>query len=323
MGWWYGDWKPYVPVARRRADAAAYAARIAKKEKRTLAPVKIQGRDMARSFWGRAWCNHLECYSDFANRLPRGRTYARNGSVIDLQIERGVVKAIVSGSDIYHVTIKIKTLSAPAWKQIKGDCAASIASLIDLLQGRFDEGVMQRLTQPDRGLFPQPKEIDMDCTCPDWAGMCKHVAAVLYGVGARLDTAPELLFTLRNVDHLELIGQAVSAENLNRALAAGSEGALAESDLGELFGIDIDVADPQKGSPRRRAGQAHSAAPKTAKASVQSKAAAKQSPARAKGRARTAKPRKVEEEKRLPAAPPPEPVARAGRRARRTGAPPK
>jgi uncharacterized Zn finger protein len=248
---WYQQWKPYVPVAQRRAKAAAYATKLAKKEKRTLSPVKIEGRIIARSYWGQAWCDNLESYSDFANRLPRGRTYVRNGSVIDLQIQRGKIKALVSGSDVYHVTIAIKTLKPALWTRIKRDCSRSIHSLIDLLQGRFDQGVMQRLSQRDGGLFPPPKEIDMDCSCPDWAGMCKHVAAVLYGVGARLDTAPELLFTLRHVDHLELITTAASAENLDHSLAAGAASALATADLGAMFGIELDATSSPSKKPRR------------------------------------------------------------------------
>ncbi|HUE74359.1 MAG TPA: hypothetical protein VMP01_25985 [Pirellulaceae bacterium] len=247
---WYGGWRPYVPVAKRRAKAASYAARLAKKEKRALAPVSIEGRKIAASFWGQAWCEHLEHHCDFENRLPRGRTYVRNGSVIDLTVERGLVKAIVSGSEIYQVTVKIKTLAPAAWKRIKQECSQSIASLIDLLQGRFDEGIMRRLCDPKAGLFPRPAEIEMKCTCPDWASMCKHVAATLYGVGARLDVAPEMLFTLRNVDHLELINQAVAAENLDRSLAASGNGALGDADLGEMFGIEIDAA--QAPDKRRR-----------------------------------------------------------------------
>jgi len=252
-GYGYNRWKPYVPVAKRKANAASYAAKLAKQEKRTLAPVTIEGRQIATSFWGRAWCDHLEQYSDFENRLPRGRTYARNGSVIDLQIERGCVKAIVSGSDVYRVTIKIKTLQSVAWKCIRTDCSASIHSLIDLLQGRFDQGVMQRLVERDRGMFPQSKEIEMKCSCPDWAGMCKHIAAVLYGVGARLDTAPELLFTLRNVDHLELITQAAAAANLDQALTGDAASGLGNTDLGEMFGIELEMAAPKGKSSNGKA----------------------------------------------------------------------
>jgi uncharacterized Zn finger protein len=282
MSWHYGGWRPYVSVSQRRAKASAFAAKLAKKEKRTLAPIELNGRKIATSFWGQAWCDNLESYSDFANRLPRGRTYVRNGSVIDLQIERGKVKALVSGSDIYKVAIDIKTLPSTAWGRIKQDCARSISSLIDLLRGRFERGIMERLTERGGGLFPQPSEIEMKCSCPDWATMCKHVAATLYGVGARLDAAPELLFTLRDVDHLDLISQAVDAENLNQTLQGDAASTLAGSDLGAIFGIDLDEGNrtgsaggqtqvvtsttaPARAAPRPRAAKKPPAANKTAK----------------------------------------------------------
>lgn len=249
-GYGYGGFAPYVPVATRRVNAIAHARQIAKKEHRELAPVKIATRKIATTFWGKAWCENLEAYSDFANRLPRGRTYARNGSVIDLQISKGKIAAIVSGSDIYDISIEIKPLAKTPWERLKVDCSRSIGSLIDLLQGRFDAGVMQRLVDRDSGLFPRPQEMTMSCSCPDYASLCKHLAAVLYAVGNRLDSSPEILFTLRNVDHLELIGQAVSASSLDSALdgvEAGESILLATSDLGEIFGIEIvESAAPKK-----------------------------------------------------------------------------
>ncbi len=245
MAWYgggYGDWAPYVPVAQRKANAVKHAAAAAKKQKRAVSPVRIDGKKIAKSFWGQSWCENLERYSDFANRLPRGRTYVRNGSVVDLQIKRGEVTAIVAGSEVYEVTISIKTLDKASWQRIKQDCSRSIDSLLDLLRGKFDQGVMQRLTEKDKGLFPKPREIEMECTCPDSAGVCKHVAAVMYGVGARLDASPEMLFLLRAVDHLELISQAATADNLEQSLTGSSDGALAGSDLGELFGIELDAS---------------------------------------------------------------------------------
>jgi uncharacterized Zn finger protein len=266
----YGRWAPYVPVAERRSRAAASAKSLEKKLGRSLTPVRIEGRTIAASFWGQAWCENLEAYSDFANRLPRGRTYVRNGSVIDLAIAKGAITALVSGSEIYSVKLSIGKLPAAEWKAIQRDCARSITSLIDLLQGRFDKGVMQRLTQQTGGLFPKPKEIKMQCSCPDYAGLCKHVAAVLYGVGARLDASPELLFTLRNVDHLELISQAVAADNLDRALTGDSGEALESGDLGEMFGIELETnappnsqaaGDDAPAKPTRRSRRATTKAP--------------------------------------------------------------
>jgi uncharacterized Zn finger protein len=108
---------------------------------------------------------------------------------------------------------------------------------VELLQGRFSKGVMDRLCRQGDGLFPVPMDIRFDCSCPDGAYMCKHVAAVLYGVGARFDSKPELLFTLRQVDPAELLSKAGSG--VVTAPAAG-ERTLAGDDLGALFGLEMD-----------------------------------------------------------------------------------
>lgn len=273
---WY-RFEPYVPVAQRRIQAVAHAAKLAMKEGRAMSPiVKIARRDIATSFWGKAWCQHLEKFSDLASRLPRGRTYARNGSIVDLQISKGEVRAIVAGSHVYTVTLEMKTLLAKQWSQIKSDCTRSVASLIDLLQGRFEDAVMARLTDRDTGLFPKRNEIEMACSCPDHALMCKHIAAVFYGIGARLDRSPELLFTLRDVDHLELVNQAVDAGTLEQSLGGGEAGSLAGADLGEIFGIEMDATPtapatpaapaPASGKKRGRKAQSMSPAPSAVRA---------------------------------------------------------
>src|SRR4051794_35806187 len=192
MGWW-GDYRPYIPVARRRANGLREAQRLAGKGKQLL-PVKIDGRAIATTFWGKAWCDNLESYSDFANRLPRGRSYVRNGSVVDLQIKPGKVTALVSGSELYEVEIDIAPLPAKEWESIKARCAGQVGSLVELLQGKLSKGVIEIVTSKDGGLFPKPRQIEKSCSCPDYAGLCKHIAAALYGVGARLDHKPELLF---------------------------------------------------------------------------------------------------------------------------------
>ena len=174
----------------------------------------IEGRKIAATFWGEAWCDHLESFSDFANRLPRGRTYVRNGSVCHLAIAKGHVEAKVSGSELYNVTVKIKTLPQKKWNELKKRCTGQIGSLLELLSGQLSESIMQVVTDRKEGLFPLPGEISFDCDCPDWASMCKHVAAVLYGVGSRFDHRPELLFELRGVDVEELIE--TDAENVHR-----------------------------------------------------------------------------------------------------------
>src|SRR5229473_374816 len=203
----YHEWRPYVPVAARRRNAEKKLAKL-KMNGQAISPVMIEGRAIAKTFWGKSWCANLERYSDYENRLPRGRSYVRNGSVLDLQIAEGEVVAMVSGSDLYKVKATIAPVAARRWKAICRDCAGSIDSLVELLQGRLAKGVMDRVCREGDGLFPSPDEIKLSCTCPDWADMCKHVAAVLYGVGARLDQKPELLFVLRGVDENELLASA-------------------------------------------------------------------------------------------------------------------
>ncbi len=236
----YG-FRPYVPVAQRRLQAQKAAKKLAGKG-RELAPVQIDGRAIATTFWGQAWCKNLESYSDFANRLPRGRTYVRNGSVIDLQIAAGVITALVQGSSLYTITIKIRPLEAKRWRTFKERSAGRVTSLLDLLQGRLSKEILADLTAHDTGLFPAPKEIDLGCSCPDWADMCKHVAAVLYGVGARLDRDPALFFTLRGVDMQELITAASAAATTDLTAAGPSETALVGADLAALFGVELDPA---------------------------------------------------------------------------------
>jgi uncharacterized Zn finger protein len=233
----YGYFAPYVSVAQRRKNAEKAVAKLVKQGRR-VASVKIEGRAIARTFWGKSWCEHLESFSDFSNRLPRGRTYVRNGSVIHLAIEQGRIAALVQGSSLYEVTITIDKVAPLKWTQLLAACAGEIGSLVELLQGRLSGSVMRTITDKHNGLFPQPREIALDCSCPDGANMCKHVAAVLYGVGARFDAEPELLFKLRHVDHLELISQANFTATPVRK---GKAPAVEAQDLSQLFGIEIEA----------------------------------------------------------------------------------
>jgi uncharacterized Zn finger protein len=278
----YHEWKPYVPVAKRRRDAARELKKLATKGHRA-APVLIEGLTIARTFWGKAWCNNLETYGDYSNRLPRGRTYVRNGSVVDLAISPGKVAAYVSGSRLYQVAIEVTALPKSHWKTVCEDCAGAIDSLVELLQGRFAKGVMERLCRPKTGLFPAPAEISFTCTCPDYASMCKHVAAVLYGVGARLDRSPDLFFALRQVDEKDLIAEAGHALALPTAGPATAR-LLTPDNLSELFGLDLGTAsqDPTLSapkSPKRLPRKVPARASKKAKPS---------SPARRKPRSLTA-----------------------------------
>lgn len=235
-GW---GWRPYVSVAERRRQAVKKMEKL-RKNGHSVSPISIEGRTIVRTFWGKAWCENLERYSDFANRLPRGRTYVRNGSVIDLQIAPGEVKALVSGSEIYKVAVRVVPVTKKRWSSICSDCAGAIDSLVELLQGQLSEGVMERICQEKNGLFPSPNEIELSCNCPDWAAMCKHVAAVLYGIGARLDKQPELLFRLHKVDEKELIAKASHALPLAKKGRAPKAGVLgAHEDLSKLFGLEM------------------------------------------------------------------------------------
>ena len=266
----YQQWAPYVPVAVRRAQAAREMEKLDKKSNgKPRSPVRIAGREMTTTFWGNAWCENLENYSDYSNRLPRGRSYARNGSILDLQIDKGVVTAMVSGSSLYRINIKIQTLKDNLWKNIKVDCAQSIHSVMDLLQGKLSNAVMQRLTQEKTGLFPHSKEIDLKCSCPDGAYLCKHLAAVMYGIGHRLDTMPELLFTLRGVSQHELIGEIATTQTVSDALTGASRSAedgsdILSDDLGDIFGIDLVSASP-KSIDKPKARKVKPTASKTAK----------------------------------------------------------
>jgi uncharacterized Zn finger protein len=230
-------WRPYVSVAERRRQAEREMAKL-RKMGYPVSPVVIEGRTIVKTFWGKAWCDNLERYSDYASRLPRGRTYVRNGSVVDLQIVPGEVKALVSGSEIYKVVVKVAPVPKGRWRSICQDCAGAIDSLVELLQGRFSKGVMERICRQRTGLFPTPDKIELSCSCPDWASMCKHVAAVLYAIGARLDQQPELLFKLHEVDEKELIAKA------SKGLPLAGKGRVAEKILGSdnlsaIFGLEM------------------------------------------------------------------------------------
>ncbi len=251
----YDYWPKYVPVAERKKEAAKNAAKLQKKGI-YLNPVLIEGRIIAKTFWGKSWCQNLESYSDYANRLPRGRTYVRNGSVIDLQVSKGQIKAQVSGSSIYKICVDIEPMTSLKWKELVDICSGKIDSLIELLQGKFSKSVMEILTEKERGLFPKPKEIAMRCSCPDSASMCKHIAAVLYGIGAALDEKPEYLFQLRQVDQIDLIS---TASNNSLMLEGSNESAIAEDDLSSLFGIEMEpqvetLVPPKKKTPVKKKG---------------------------------------------------------------------
>ena len=251
MSYYYGGWAPYVSVAERRKKAEREIARRRKAGQQS-APVIVEGRTIAKTFWGKAWCENLERYRDFDSRLPRGRSYVRNRAVLDLQIKPLAVKALVSGSEIYEVTIGVAAVSKSKWQSICRDCAGGIDSLVELLQGRLSTSVMERICRQNQGLFPRPPEIKLSCSCPDYASMCKHVAAVLYGVGTRLDKEPELLFRLRAVDEKDLLANL--GETASRSKTPTTDKVLSDDDVSALFGLEMaDDSPPAASKPATRA----------------------------------------------------------------------
>jgi uncharacterized Zn finger protein len=263
-----GGWQAYVPVAERRRRAEREVAKLVKTGQ-AISPVRVTGRRIASTFWGKAWCDNLESYRDFENRLPRGRSYVRNGSVLDLQIEPLEIRAMVAGSSIYRVSIKILALPKAQWRSMCGDCAGEIDSLVELLRGRLSEAVMARICRQENGLFPKPSEMKFSCSCLDYASMCKHVAAALYGVGARLDEGAELLFQLRAVDQNDLIANVDGAMPLSKTGPAAGK-ILEDEDLSALFGLDMGADDvpvaPSSKPAAKDAGAGAKRAPKKAQA---------------------------------------------------------
>jgi len=244
-GW--GGFAPYVPVAQRRADAEKQRAKLLKKGE-TLQPVTLAGFAIAAKWWGKAWCKNLERYADFSNRIGRGRSYVRNGMVLDLRIAPGAVTALVQGSRAqpYKVNVKVALLSVPARAQVEAACRGQLGSLSDLLAGQFPKALEALFTTEGTGLFPAPADITFDCSCPDWASMCKHVAAALYGIGARFDEDPGLFFSLRGLDPQQLIGGVVQ-QHTDELLAKAkrtSTKVLADTDLGAVFGIEMATPIP-------------------------------------------------------------------------------
>jgi uncharacterized Zn finger protein len=276
----FSVWPEYVPVAERKVRAVKQVQKMAKGGHK-VDPVVIEGRAIATTFWGKAWCTALEAQADLANRLPRGRSYVRHGCVIDLNLDKTQVRALVQGTELYHVALHFSPLPPARWASVVAACSGQIGSLIELLQGKISKQVLQIVADPTQGIFPRSGELRPSCSCPDGARICKHVAAVLYGIGHRLDRQPELLFPLRGVDASELLQiPVVTPKSPSIQVLDG--------DLAEIFGVDLDGPPGSEippssllsapATPTPRAQQETVAESKTLKAPAK-KAPAKKTPA--------------------------------------------
>jgi len=239
MAFW--QWPKYVCVAEKKALAAKKLEKL--KKKREVNPVVLSGKALARTWWGKAWNENLERYADYSNRIGRGRSYVRHGAVLDLQVREGEIIALVQGSRSkpYEIIIAVKKLNKDTWSAVTASCAGMIDSLSELIEGQFPKAMAETFMQQGTGLFPSPKEINLKCSCPDWATMCKHVAAALYGVGARLDEDPSLFFTLRGVDTASLIKKTVESKagSLLEKAKKKTSRTIEDSELSALFGIEL------------------------------------------------------------------------------------
>lgn len=229
------EWDRYTNNDQRAAAKPRALAKLKQELGRELQPIDVKSKAIAKSFWGKAWCKNLENYADYDYRLERGRSYLRSGAILDLTIEPGIVRAFVLGGELYQIEIIFKPCSSERWQKLQAACADEVSSLLDLLSGQLSEAVMAALINPDYGLFPKARGMVLSCTCLDVARVCKHLAAVLYGIGARLDEAPELLFTLRDADMHGLVVEKTTSILANKDGLDSAEA----SALGELFGIDL------------------------------------------------------------------------------------
>ncbi|MBP7222914.1 MAG: hypothetical protein KBA50_06650 [Sedimentibacter sp.] len=236
----YGGFPKYVSAAENKEKANKSLAKL-KKKNPDIEPIIIEGRTLAKSWWGKSWNLNLESYADYTNRIDRGKSYVRNNMVLDLKITKGKVLAKVQGKRAkpYDVEVSIDALSSEKWGHIISLCNNRIDSLEQLIEGKFPKELEVLFKEKKYGLFPSPKEIHFDCSCPDWASMCKHVAATLYGIGTRLDSNPMLFFELRDIDSKELVRKSVEQklESMLKNAGKKSNREIAESDITEIFGL--------------------------------------------------------------------------------------
>ncbi len=236
----YNYTKTYSPISFEELQQKSKTTKSTNK-KQALEPIEVIGnsRQICTKWWGQAWCKNLEKYADYENRIARGKRYVRAGAVIDLKIKKGVVDAKVQGTrrKPYDICIHIAPLLKEAVDNIVSKCS-KLKNVEELIKGNIPLQMQELFTGRD-GLFPTPKEIAFDCSCPDWASMCKHVAAVLYGVGIRLDENPLLFFELRGIEYEQFVGAAIEIriEEMIANENKPSNRIITEKSIMNIFGI--------------------------------------------------------------------------------------
>lgn len=237
----FNDFSRYsqISIEELKERASSSITKAGKKGK-NYEPVQVSGRKICQHWWGQAWCENLEQYADYASRIDRGKRYVRSGAVVDLQIQNGKIEAKVQGSQRapYKVEIMISPLSKERCQEIEEKCGKRIANMESLIQGDFPDE-MKELFIGEKGLFPTPREIYFHCSCPDWAVMCKHVAAAMYGIGVKVDQNPFYFFRLRGIDVESFIRVAVAnkVESMLANAELPSKRILETEDVTDLFGV--------------------------------------------------------------------------------------
>jgi uncharacterized Zn finger protein len=172
--------------------------------------IKAQSKrgTFGESWWAKRWIAVLEGF-DIGARLGRGRSYARRGQVLSITIDKGLVKAKVQGSrpSPYSVTIKLKVLVAADWQKLATLLSQQAIFTAKLLAGEMQQDIEQAFKGAGLSLFPAKlKDLETECSCPDWSNPCKHIAAVYYLLGEEFDRNPFLIFKLRGMSREELVG---------------------------------------------------------------------------------------------------------------------
>ncbi len=226
----------YVRVQKRRTYARDIAAQL-ERQGEILTPAVAHGKNIANQFWGRAWCHAIDEWQDCAYRLPGGRSLLKNGGVIDLKISRNSVIARVAADQVYDVQLHYRDADPYSVAELRSQCAGKLTGLLDFIQGKLSEEVMQYICNPVYGLFPEYGDFKISCTCLDDAVLCRHAAAALYAVATRLDDEPELFFTLRGIDAKDFF----EAEDILTQTGSNSAEGLSADELSKTFGIDIEL----------------------------------------------------------------------------------